>query len=672
LQDLGGGRISAIGYDSPDPIDKTLKSFSLDLTGNPTFGEILNQARGQKIEATVQPTASTQPAILTGVIVGMEEHAGPVEKDVHQLNLLCAEGMRSVPLAQIQRIRFLDPVVEADFRRALDVLAAAHDMQKKVVSLKFNGEGKRTVRVGYVVENPIWKTSYRLVLGKDGKVHLQSWAAVENTTDEDWKDVRMALVSGRPISFQTDLYSPLFVPRPTVEMERFASLRPTEYSGPISNMNLGGVGGANVGGGGNSLNLGLGGGGFQFGLAGGGFNIGGQGGNMQLGNRYRTGGQWGQSGGQANEDGPNNSRLTYKELQQRRQALKEAKDEAKKVGSVMSGLDPTEGVASVASAEEIGDAYRYVIDEKVTLNRQKSALLPILNHDIEGERVSIFNESVHAKFPLLGLRFKNTSGQPLTQGPITVFEEGSYAGDSRIADLQPNEERLLSYAVDLGTEVKAETGPHPTQITAVKVAKGVLSATSKLRATKIYHVKNRSIHERVLLVEHPYQNQTDWKLVSPEKPKEQTRDVYRFQLTIPPGQTAKLEVVEELTRVDLREVSAAGEDTLRMQIKNPIASSAVKAALQKAIGLRARMSETQVEIVEEESRLKALMEDQARLRANIRELPQTSAAYKRYLDKFDAQEPEVEKLQAHIKELSGEIKVRQKELADFLADLNVE
>jgi hypothetical protein len=94
----------------------------------------------------VQPTASTQSATLTGVIVGMEEHAGPVEKEAHQLNLLCAEGMRSVPLAQIQRIRFLDPVVDADFRRALDVLASAHDMQKKVVSLKFNGQGKRTVQ----------------------------------------------------------------------------------------------------------------------------------------------------------------------------------------------------------------------------------------------------------------------------------------------------------------------------------------------------------------------------------------------------------------------------------------------------------------------------------------------------------------------------------------------
>src|SRR5262249_12017513 len=98
------------------------------------------------------------------------------------------------------------------------------------VSLVFTGEGKRPVKVSYVVENPIWKTSYRLVLGKDGKPFLQGWAVVENPSDEDWNNVRMALISGRPISFQMDLYQPLYVPRPVVEPEVFASLRPQTYT----------------------------------------------------------------------------------------------------------------------------------------------------------------------------------------------------------------------------------------------------------------------------------------------------------------------------------------------------------------------------------------------------------------------------------------------------------
>ena len=143
--------------------------------------------------------------------------------------------MRAVKLTEVQRLRFANPVLENEVRRALETLALSHDSQKKAVSLHFAGEGKRKVEVGYVVENPIWKTSYRLVLDKGGekKPYLQGWAVVENPTDEDWHEVTMALVSGRPISFKMDLYNPLYVARPTVEPELFASLRPPAYSGAM-------------------------------------------------------------------------------------------------------------------------------------------------------------------------------------------------------------------------------------------------------------------------------------------------------------------------------------------------------------------------------------------------------------------------------------------------------
>src|SRR5262249_58481695 len=156
--------------------------------------------------------------------------------EVELLNLWCADGMRSLKMSDVQRVRFLNPVIDSEFKKALETLASSHDTQKKAVSISCLGEGKRAVKVGYVVENPIWKTSYRLVLGKDKeeKPFLQGWAVVENPSDEDWKDVRMALVSGRPISFQMDLYTPLFIQRPTVELELFASLRPPTYSGDLA------------------------------------------------------------------------------------------------------------------------------------------------------------------------------------------------------------------------------------------------------------------------------------------------------------------------------------------------------------------------------------------------------------------------------------------------------
>ena len=195
----------------------------------------MDQARGEKVEVILNQSANQPSGTLTGTVVGVEQHKQVVvDKAVTEvafLNLWCADGLRSVKLADCQRVRFLNPVLENEYRRALDTLALSHDAQKKTVSLQFSGQGRRKVRVGYVTESPVWKTSYRLALppAGEGKPQLQGWAVVENPTDDDWQGVRMALVSGRPISFKMDLYQPLYAPRPTVEPELFASLRPQTY-----------------------------------------------------------------------------------------------------------------------------------------------------------------------------------------------------------------------------------------------------------------------------------------------------------------------------------------------------------------------------------------------------------------------------------------------------------
>ena len=128
------------------------------------------------------------------------------------------------------------------------------------------------------------------------------------------------------------------------------------------------------------------------------------------------------------------------------------------------------------------------------------------------------------------------------QGPITVFEGSTYAGDARIADLQPNEERLLSYAVDLGTEVKPEAAADSGRLTHVKAVKGTLY-TTQLRETKTYTFRDLNPQDRLVLIEHPVR--PDFKLVSKDKPAETARDVYRFELKVPAGKSATQTVTEE-------------------------------------------------------------------------------------------------------------------------------
>jgi hypothetical protein len=306
----------------------------------------------------------------------------------------------------------------------------------------------------------------------------------------------------------------------------------------------------------------------------------------------------------------------------------------------------------------------------VSLPRQKSAMLPIVQKEVEADRVSIYNEKTQAKHPLLGLRFHNTTGMHLMQGPITVFEGSSYAGDARILDITPKDERLISYAIDLGTEVEPVAKAQPDRLTKVKINKGVLYQTTKVRQEKTYNVKNRSEHDRTVLLEHPFR--PDFALVSKDQPAERARDVYRFQLKVPAGQTASEEVVEEKDVLTTVQLTNSDDQQMRFFLAQPVVSPAVKEALGQALALKGKVSDTQRDIAQLSRQLKDITDDQVRLRANLKEMPPTAEAYKRYLKKFDDQETQIEDFQRRIKALQDTEFAQRKTFEDFLAKLDVE
>lgn len=802
LQDLGQGRINVVSLDSSEPIEKNLKSFALDLTGNPTFGQIANQARGEAVEVGLQGGGAA--SVVTGTIVGMEAIAEG-NKEVHNLNLLCTEGMRTIPLGQIQRLRFLNAMVDAEFRGALGVLSTSRDSQKKAVSFHFTGEGKRDVRVGYVVESPLWKTSYRLVFDKAGNPSLQTWAIIENTTDEDWKDIRLALVSGRPMSFQMDLYPPLFVPRPKVEPELFASLRPPMYAGQFSfgsNVNLG-AGGGNASFGG-QLGMQLGGAvmphqenrrrGPQLNGSMVGGSMGGQGG--MVGNRYQPMGFQGGSAGivwEPIEDGDENTRmiprprepaprLTMEDLRKRREESRKARNDARQFGSALAAVDTSDSDLGVGN--ELGDSFQHVLEQKVTVARQKTALLPIQTSKVEGERVSIYSQAVHPRFPLRGLKFKNTTGKPLMQGPIMVYEGDRYAGDARIADLQADEERLLSYAMDLGVEISSTDKETIDQKLTLSFDQAVMRVGYTTRSTKTYTIRNHSKQPRVIILVQPIRE--GWTLAGLEKPYQTVPGLYRFRVEVPAGQTklfdtaeeqprttivrhatilqdgdsttlgfprshdldveitrqivesdlagltvakgavrsstrkkvltnhrvrnvdtsdreitlthtlaenfklvgdakpvqgtidqfkfvhrvpkdgkAEQTVAEQGTEVQTIQLGSLNEERAKPFLARPVVGQRVKAVIGEALRLRAAYEKTTQEINEAKREIQTIHQEQARLRENLSRLPSSSAAYKRYLDKFDAQEPQLENLTDLVKRNIPLVKKQEEEYARY-------
>jgi hypothetical protein len=322
-------------------------------------------------------------------------------------------------------------------------------------------------------------------------------------------------------------------------------------------------------------------------------------------------------------------------------------------------------VAAFAAAEKLGDFFQYVVERPVTLPRQKSALLPIVGRDVEGSRVSIYNERAQPKFPLLGVRLKNTSGLHLMRGPVTVFEGGTYAGDARIADLQPGEERLLSYAEDLGAEVKPEAAVGGGRLTQVKVVQGLLYTTAKLRETETYTVKNRNPQGRTVLIEHPVRS--GLQLVSKDRPAETARDVYRFEVKVPAGKAATQTVTEERDVGSAVLLTNSPVEQVRLFPQSPAVGDKVKAGLRKAQELRREWARTQREVGGRQRQLQAVAGYQGRLRANLRKVPQTSPLHRRYLDKLNQQEGEVEKYRAEVQKLQQQEHARREALDDFLA-----
>jgi hypothetical protein len=297
-------------------------------------------------------------------------------------------------------------------------------------------------------------------------------------------------------------------------------------------------------------------------------------------------------------------------------------------------------------------------------------MLPIVGKDVEGAKVSIYNERVQVKHPLLGLRLKNTTGAHLNQGPITVFEGSTYAGDTQVLNVQPNEERLLSYAIDLGTEVDPKAGPGAQRITSVKAVKGVVTTVTKVTEEKTYKVANRSQTDRTLVIEHPNRTSQQFRLVGTEKPVEDTPEFHRFQTQVKAGEAKSFTVKEERDIASTVALTNGAENQVRYFLSLSESSPALKQRLREALEVKGRWDGVRRELEQVGRDLQRLNQDQDRIRKNLRETPSDAEVYKVYLKKLSEQEKEIDKLTESQKKLMGEEFAARKKYEDYLANIS--
>jgi hypothetical protein len=608
LEDLDGGRVGVVAYPSQDPIEKILRSFQIDITGDPSLAELLKQLRGARV--SLQWGAEE----IRGTILGLEKQpkaVGETTIEVWVLNLLADGAIRSVELSEVRRLELEDPQLRQELNLALSALAGARDQDKKPVSIQFRGEGERQVRIGYVVEAPVWKTSYRLVLPGEGAAEgpgrLQGWAIVENQTDNDWENVQLSLVSGRPISFIQELYEPLYVQRPVVEPELWAGLRPQMYRGGMAEERL-------------------------------------------------------MEAADFDDAAPRRDRMLG------RAEMPMAAAPAQDAMQTRRPMDPTRSIAASASAAQLGELFQYTVGN-VSLSRQRSAMIPIITDEVEIERLSIYNQQVLAENPLTGARLKNTTGKHLLQGPITVLDAQAYAGDAQIENLPPGQERLISYGVDLDVRVDATKGEQTQAIQTARIVRGVLHLSRKHVAKQEYRAENRGSRDKVLMVEHPLKR--GWELTDTPSPVETTEDLYRFRQELPAGEGTTLAVTEQIVRGETIAILPADVGQLVVYQRSGQVPREVREALAEAIRRKEAMVQTQRQIERRQQQAAEITREQERMRENMRTIDRNSQYYNRLLTKMDEQETQIEQLQTEVRELQTTLERQQRELEDYVGGLTV-
>lgn len=609
--DLDGGRVEGATYGSKEPLSRRLASFAVDISDNPGRAELLDRLRGAEI------AVRTAEGEQQGTVLGVEQHERVhPELDVVEytstVSLVTSSGIWSAEVDNILSFRILDENLAAELNKALVALAEHRADNVKTLDIAFRGSGDREVVVGYVHETPVWKTSYRLVMPEDDgdRLTIQGWAIVENTTEEDWEDVRLSLVAGQPVSFIMDLYEPVFVQRPEVPVPTGAGAKPRAYGGGQSPF---------------------------------------QNDQQEVNGVPRSPGR----------------AVREKAIAPMADAYGDFDDKGIALGEAMA-----RSVVSAASAEDVGEVFQFTLDEPVTVGRQQSAMLPIIAGDIDGRRVSIFNQSDGLEHPMRGVEITNDTGLQLMPGPIAVYDGQAYAGDAQIGHVSRSDQRLLAYAVDLDVDARVENDGSTT-IQRVRIVRGMLEQRITDRnQVRYFFDSNDQFRDRTIIVEQPKLG--GWELVDSPKPKEISGDLYRFETEIGAGEKGQLKITQERTRRESVALLNFDLGTLMAYSRDGKVSQEVIDAYREAQRLQALVHDAERKLDELEKERADIAQDQDRIRKNMSSIDRNSELYSRYMQKLGEQETRLEQIVEAIDATTAERDSRQRALQEYVAGLNVE
>jgi hypothetical protein len=320
------------------------------------------------------------------------------------------------------------------------------------------------------------------------------------------------------------------------------------------------------------------------------------------------------------------------------------------IGGAMRREAMERSAAVKTVVQEIGDLFEYRVENPVTVHRNQSALVPILQRPFEGRRVLLWNRATREKNPMACIELKNTTGLTLEGGPVTVTDEDHYVGEAMLDTLKPDDRRFVPFAVELSCVVSSDNSYRDGPMVRVRLDRGVLRAEYFRFRSMTYTVRNKAKRPAVLYLEHP--RELDWELVDSPKPDETTDNFLRFKLDLAPSGETTLVVNERTPGINQISFTDAGHE----QIAHYLSVGWIDERTSKELGELATLREKSNQLSQEDRRLNdertQLHKDQERIRANMGALKgggEQKELVDRFVQKLNAQEDRLERISQEIK-----------------------
>jgi len=716
--DLSGGRIAGVAYGSAAPIERQLDDLRLPLGERTSLTEFLGALRGARLEVR------NGTSVITGRLLSVERKTrtgGGTTLEVDYLSLITDAGeLRTTEVSPSFSVRLLDAGLPGRVDHYLDLISAGREADVRRMVISAEGTGDRSLFVSYISEVPVWKTTYRIVLNaKTGdKPLLQGWAIVDNTVGQDWENVQLSLVAGAPQSFIQNLSQPYYSRRPVVPLPEGVSEAPQTHeatliagkaplSGVVTDPTGAAVEGATV-----KIYDANGtlaeetdadaSGAYAFAAV--------PPGPVRLEvdspgfNRATINGVVASAAKPAQQDvtlqvgsTAESVEVTAAPSQVNTEMSGVARSGAAGSGKMLgrgatlgrtgggvgagSGGGVGGGVFAVgaararaeaaAQAQELGDLFEYKLKDPITIRKNRSALVPIVQSSITAEKVSLWNDQAGFVRPQRALWLTNTSGLTLDGGSFSVMEDETFAGEGIFDPIRPGEKRLVSYATDLALNASSRQAVEHQRVSRVRISHGVMTHENEIREKKIYTFRNEDTSPRSVIIEHPVR--TGYTLRNEAQPVETTSAWMRFRLQVEAKQTAALEVEEARilhTDYALTNLSSAQVDLF---VHQQSVNKTVEDALRKILTQKNVVSELDDKKTAREDDMQKIFDDQQRLRENMKALrgsAEEKALLQRYTQQLNEQENQLEKLRKEAEQLETQHDSAQAALDQMIQELS--